>query len=213
MNVLIAEDHPMFRDGLRALLADRAGVTSVRTTATGQDALTAAEEQCPDVAVVDLRMPSGDGVWLTRQLRARFPSVRVLVLTSSADDVAVHDALAAGANGYLLKTADPEEIAEAVTAVAAGASVLSDEVLAMVAAPRRRRAFPQLTDREFAVLEHLAGGDGTDAIAQLLRMSTKTVRNHVSNILVKLGVQDRTAAVVLAHEHGVGFGSTADRQS
>lgn len=210
MNVLIAEDHPMFRDGLRALLADRAGVTSVRTTATGEEALEAAEEQCPDVAVVDLRMPSGDGVWLTRQLRSRFPSVRVLVLTSSADDVAVHDALAAGANGYLLKSADPDEIAEAVTAVAAGASVLSDEVLAMMAAPRRRRAFAQLTDREFAVLEHLAGGNGTDAIAAALRMSTKTVRNHVSNILVKLAVQDRTAAAVLAHEHGVG--STADRR-
>jgi DNA-binding NarL/FixJ family response regulator len=204
VNVLIAEDHPMFREGLRALLVDRAGITSVRTTSTGQDALVAAEEHCPDVAVVDLRMPSGDGVWLTRQLRSRFPTVRVLVLTSSADDLAVHDALAAGANGYLLKSADPEEIAEAVTAVAAGASVLSDEVLAMMAAPRRRRAFPQLTEREFAVLEHLAGGNGTDAIAQRLRMSSKTVRNHVSNILVKLGVGDRTAAVVLAHEHGMG---------
>ena len=203
MNVLIAEDHPMFRDGLRALLAGRSGVSSVRAEANGHDALAAAEQEAPDVAVVDLRMPDGDGVWLTRQLRTRFPSVRVLVLTSAADDQAVRDALAAGANGYLLKSAEPDEIAEAVTAVAAGASVLSDEVLEMLAAPARRRPFPQLTDREFAVLESLARGRGTDDTAELLRMSAKTVRNHISNILVKLGVQDRTAAVVLAHERGL----------
>jgi DNA-binding NarL/FixJ family response regulator len=207
VKVLIAEDHPMFREGLRALLVGREGITAVRAAGTGEEALAAAVDDCPDVAVVDLRMPSGDGVWLIRRLREQLPSVRVLVLTSSADDTAVHDALAAGAKGYLLKSADPEEIAEAVTAVAAGASVLSDEVLAMMATPRPRRALPQLTEREFDVLQSLATGHGTDATADRLRLSAKTVRNHISNILVKLGVEDRTAAVVLAHEHGLGSGA------
>ena len=205
MNVLIAEDHPMFREGLRALLSGREDVTTVRVASTGSEALAAADDECPDVAVVDLRMPSGDGVWLTRQLRDHHPSVRVLVLTSSTEDAAVHDALAAGAKGYLLKSADPSEIAEAVAAVGAGAAVLSDELLVRLADGRRRgRPFPQLTDREFEVLQSLAGGHGTEEIAARLRMSTKTVRNHVSNVLVKLAVRDRTAAVVLAHEHGVG---------
>lgn len=204
MRVLIAEDHPMFRDGLAALLAGHADVDGVDAAASGADALAAADASPPDVAVVDLGLPEGDGTWLTGALLERHPGVRILVLTSADDDRSVREALAAGAHGYLLKSAGPEEIVESVRAVAAGAGVLSDEVLAALAAPARSRPLPELTDREYDVLECLAEGRTTEATAHRLGMSTKTVRNHVSNVLTKLGVQDRTAAVVVAHRHGVG---------
>ena len=132
------------------------------------------------------------------------------MLTSADDDRSITAALAAGAHGYLLKTAAPDEIAEAVTAVASGAAVVSDAVLAGMtrrlsgpAPGATGRPFPQLTDREFAVLEGLAHGRGTDEIARRLGLSAKTVRNHVSNVLMKLGVADRAAAVVAAHAEGV----------
>lgn len=204
MKVLIAEDHPMFREGLAALIGGRPGVTQVRAVASGAEALAAAEADPPDVAVVDLRMPDGDGVWLTAALVERFPTIRVLVLTSADDDRSIAEALAAGAHGYLLKSAGPDEIAGAIAAVAAGAAVLSNDVLAFLSRKGHQRPLPELTDREFEVLEALAVGRTTDSIARHLGMSAKTVRNHVSNVLNKLGVQDRTAAVVVAHRHGVG---------
>lgn len=204
MRVLIAEDHPMFRDGLAALIGGRPGVTHVRAVGSGTEALAAAEAEQPDVAVVDLRMPNGDGAWLIAALVERFPAIRVLVLTSADDDRSISEALVAGAHGYLLKSAGPDEIAEAIAAVAAGAAVVSDDVLAALSRKGHQRPLPELTDREFAVLEALAVGRTTDSIARHLGMSTKTVRNHVSNVLNKLGVQDRTAAVVVAHRHGVG---------
>ncbi len=193
----------MFRDGLAALIAGRPGITHVRAVPTGRDALAAATDDPPDVAVVDLRMPDGDGIWLTAALRERVPGIRVLVLTSADDERSITEAIGAGAHGYLLKSAGPDEIAEAVIAVGAGAAVLSDDVLTVLAR-KRVRPLPELTDREYDVLEAMAGGRATDSIARHLGMSAKTVRNHVSNVLNKLGVEDRTAAVVVAHRHGVG---------
>ncbi len=204
MNVLIAEDHPMFRDGLAALIGGRPGITKVRAVASGSEAIAVAESDPPDVAVVDLRMPGGDGISLISALVERFPTVRILVLTSSDDDRSISEAFAAGAHGYLLKSAGPDEIAEAVVAVATGTAVLSDEVLAVLSRRSHQRPLPELTDREFEVLEALSAGRTTDSIARHLGMSAKTVRNHVSNVLNKLGVQDRTAAVVVAHRHGMG---------
>jgi DNA-binding NarL/FixJ family response regulator len=205
VKVLIAEDHPMFRDGLAALIGGRPGISCVHAVSSGSEAIGVVEADPPDVAVVDLRMPDGDGIWLISSLVERFPKVRILVLTSADDDRSIAEALAAGAHGYLLKSAGPDEIAEAVTAVATGTAVLSDDVLAVLSRRTRQRPLPELTDREFDVLEALAVGRTTDSTARHLGMSVKTVRNHVSNVLNKLGVQDRTAAVVVAHRHGVGI--------
>ncbi|MGY1618141.1 response regulator [Geodermatophilus sp. SYSU D00691] len=207
VRVLLADDHPMFREGLRAMLHGRTPFDVVAVAGTGEEAIAAAERAQPDVAVVDLRMPDGDGVVATSGIRRVSPRTRVLVLTSFDGEREVSDALAAGAHGYVLKSASPEEIADAVTAVASGTSVLSDAVLAEVArrsARPRSRPFPELTDREFDVLEGLARGLATEAIARRLGLSAKTVRNNLSNVLVKLGARDRAAAVVLAHERGVG---------
>ncbi|MGY1602393.1 response regulator [Geodermatophilus sp. SYSU D00815] len=210
VRVLLADDHPMFREGLRAMLQGRPAFDVVAVAGTGTEAVAAAEAAQPDVAVVDLRMPDGDGVAATGGIRRVSPATRVLVLTSFDGEREVADALAAGAHGYVLKSASPEEIADAVTAVASGTSVLSDTVLSAVArrsALPRARPFPELTDREFDVLEGLARGLATEAIARRLGLTAKTVRNNLSNVLVKLGARDRAAAVVLAHRRGVGTGA------
>ncbi len=207
LRVLIADDHPMFREGLRTMLQGRPAFDVVAVVGTGTEAVAAAERTQPDVAVLDLRMPDGDGVAATGAIRRVSPATRVLLLTSFDGEREVADALSAGAHGYLLKSAAPAEIADAVVAVASGASVLSDAVLAQVArrssAPRSR-PFPELTDREFDVLECLALGHDTEATARRLGLSAKTVRNNVSNVLVKLAVRDRAAAVRVALQHGVG---------
>ena len=207
--VLVADDHPMFREGLAAMLESRPGVSVVAVAATGDEAVAAAERERPDVAVLDLRMPGGDGMAATTGIRRVSPATRVLVLTSFDGDREVADALAAGAHGYLLKSAAPGEIADAVAAVASGASVLSDAVLAAVtrrSVQSRRRPFPQLTEREFDVLEALAHGLDTEAIARRLGLTGKTVRNNLSSVMVKLCARDRAAAVVLAHQASVGPG-------
>jgi DNA-binding NarL/FixJ family response regulator len=153
VRALIADDHPLFREGLRALLAGRPAFEVVAVATTGAEAVAEAERTQPDVAVVDLRMPGGDGLSATTRIRQVSPGTRILVLTSFDGDREVADALAAGAHGYLVKSADPEEIAEGVTAVAAGAAVLSDAVLAALArrsSEPRVRPLPELTDRQRA---------------------------------------------------------------
>jgi DNA-binding NarL/FixJ family response regulator len=206
IRVLVADDHPLFREGLRALLSGRTAFEVVAVASTGAEAVAEAEKTQPDVAIVDLRMPGGDGIAATAAIRRVSPGTRILMLTSFDGDREVSHALAAGAHGYLVKSADPEEIADAVTAIATGTAVLSDHVLAGLArrstAPRVR-PLPQLTDREFDVLEALARGLDTEAIALRLGLNTKTVRNNISSILVKLQVRDRTAAVIYAREHGI----------
>ncbi|GAA4407428.1 response regulator transcription factor [Fodinibacter luteus] len=207
IRVLLADDHPLFRDGLRAMLDGRAAFDVVAVAGNGTDAVRLAKEHLPDVAVLDLRMPNGDGVAATTGIHHACPETRILVLSSFDDEHYVAQALAAGANGYILKAAAPDEIADAISAVASGTSVLSDTILADIAlrtAARRGRPFPQLTEREFDVLEAMARGKNSDEIARRLGLSVKTVRNNISNILVKLGVRDRAAAVVVAHQHGVG---------
>lgn len=207
IRVLVADDHPMFREGLRAMLASRAAFDVVAVAATGAESVEEAERTQPDVAVVDLRMPEGDGIAAVRGIRRVSPATRVLILTSFDGDREVGDALAAGAHGYLLKSASPDEIADAVASIAAGSAVVSDSVLADLArrsAAPRLRPLPELTDREFDVLEALARGLDTDAIALRLGLSPKTVRNNVSNVMVKLSARDRAAAVLIAREHGVG---------
>lgn len=211
VRVVLAEDHPMFRDGLRALLDAQPTLSVVAALPGGRAAAAAVEEHDAHIAVLDLSMPDGDGLEATRLIRERSPRTRVLVLTSYDTERQVTSALQAGAHGYVLKSATPEEIVDAVLSVASGSAVLSDAVLATVArraagpaGVRGARMFPELTDRELEVLECIAEGLDNAEIAGRLGLSLKTVRNYVSNVLVKLSVRDRAAAVVEAQRHGMG---------
>ncbi len=211
MRVVIVEDHPVFREGLVALLSARPSLEVVAAVGSRAEGLAAVEQHRPDVVVVDLRLPDGNGAALVRQVREQVPESRLLLLTSSDDQADIVDALQAGGHGYLLKTAPPREVADAVVAVGSGSAVVSDAVLTLLAeratgtpGTRAARPFPALTDREYEVLDRMARGRGTIEVARELGLSEKTVRNNVSNVLVKLGVRDRSAAVVLAHQHGVG---------
>jgi DNA-binding NarL/FixJ family response regulator len=205
LRVLVADDHPMFREGLAAMLEAQTDMTVVACVGTGHEAQEAARTLQPDIAVLDLRMPDGDGVSTSAAIRRTNPSTRILVLTSfdATDDVAA--ALTAGAHGYLTKSSAPDEIAQAVRAVASGTAVLADDVLAglaRTASTSTRRVFPELTDRETSVLTALAAGLSTEAAAHRLGLTPKTIRNHVAAITAKLGVRDRTAAVLEARRRG-----------
>lgn len=206
VRVVIAEDHPIFRSALETLLADHDDIEVVGTVGTGKELVEMVRNASPDVAVVDLRMPGGDGIWATSEIQLTSPATRVLILTSAEDERAISEAFAVGASGYVLKSAEPDAIVEAIIAVAAGIVPLSHSVLASVGRRRVSRGdrFPELTAREFDVLEALADGHDNAAIARRLGLSDKTVRNHVSNILAKMAVPNRTAAVVAAHERGLG---------
>lgn len=207
LTVLVADDHPVFRAALAAMLDGESELSVVATAGTGREAADAADAHRPDVAVLDLRMPDGDGLTATAAVRRRSPCTRVLVLTTFDGPDEVSAALAAGAHGYVLKSADPDEIVHAVRSVGAGTAVLSDSVLAGLARhgdARTARLFPELTEREAQVLTHLAHGMSTDEAARRLGVSDKTVRNHVATLTAKLHVRGRTEAVVLARDRGVG---------
>jgi DNA-binding NarL/FixJ family response regulator len=211
VRVVIADDHPMFRYGLVAALATTPDVTVVGEAATGVELLDVVAETLPDVVLTDLAMPGLDGAAATRTLRARHPTVAVVVLTMHEDDEALFGALRAGAQGYLLKGADRTEIVRAVLAVASGEAVYGAAVARRIVdfftgAQRRYAAqvFPELTDREREVLQLVAAGCGNHQVAQRLALSEKTVRNHVSAIIFKLGVRDRAAAVAKARDAGLG---------
>jgi DNA-binding NarL/FixJ family response regulator len=175
---------------------------------TGRAAVDAAMGAAPDVAVLDISMPDGDGIWVTAQLRAAALPTRVLILTMSDDDESVFAALRAGASGYTVKGAGPDEVVAAVRAVARGEAVFGTGVATRMLQHFSRTAaaapFPQLTEREHEVLGLLARGFDNPAIARRLSVSGKTVRNHVSAVITKLQVPDRTAAVLRARDAGLG---------
>ncbi|MCK2216299.1 response regulator transcription factor [Actinomadura sp. ATCC 31491] len=208
IRVLLADDHPLFVAGLRAVLDAEPGLEVAAVAVTGEDAVRLAAEHRPDVAVLDVSMPGGDGIAVTARLRAAGLPCRVLILTMYDDDENVVAALRAGAHGYALKGSGGEEIVAAVRAVARGEAVFGAGVAARLLAHFARAAavapFPQLTEREHEVLGLVARGLGNAAIGQRLGLSAKTVRNHVSNILAKLHVADRAAAIVRAREAGLG---------
>lgn len=213
IRVLLADDHPVVRHGLAALLSTFVGIEVVGHAGTGAEAVREAVLTSPDVVVMDLRMPEMDGVEATaRILRAR-PGTAVLVLTMFDEDLLVGEALRAGALGYLLKGAEQNEIERAVRTVAAGGAVMSAEVagrvLGRIAPPEP--ALPPLTGRERQVLDLLASGAPNGAIADRLGLAPKTVANHLSALLLKLGVATRGEAIVLARDAGLGAGRGGGR--
>jgi DNA-binding NarL/FixJ family response regulator len=208
IKLILADDHPVFVSGLRAVFGAEDDITVMSVATTGREAVRAATEGEPDVAVLDLNMPEGDGLWVCRQLRAAGLSTRVLILTMYDDDENVLAALRAGAYGYTLKGSAPEEIVAAVRAVARGEALFGSGIAAQMLRHFSRTAatspFPQLTEREHEVLGLLAEGRDNAAVAHRLGVSSKTVRNHVSNIIAKLHVADRSGAIIRARDAGMG---------
>jgi DNA-binding NarL/FixJ family response regulator len=209
VRVVLADDHPVVRDGLAALLSSVAGIEVVATAATGREAVRAAVTQAPDVLVLDVQMPDLNGVEAAAQIARAAPAVAVLMLTMFDDDDSVFAAMRAGAAGYLLKGAGQDEIVGAIRAVAAGQVIfgpgVARQMLRQLAGPGRpAEPFPGLTTRERQVLELLAAGLSTTAVGARLGLATKTVHNHASAIFAKLGVSGRAEAVQRARRAGLG---------
>ena len=215
IRVLIADDHPLFRDGLSALLTDGPDTELAGVATSGFEAVDLAIATQPDVIVMDLHMPGLNGIEATRRIVADSPHIAVLVLTMFDDDDSIFSALRAGARGYLLKGADQEQIRTAIRAAANGEIIFGTQLAARMlayftaSATAPPQVFPQLTDREREVLDLVAQGRANAAIAARLGLSQKTVRNHVSNILTKLQVADRAQAIVQARDAGLGRQSRA----
>ena len=200
IRLLIADDHPVVRDGLRGMLAGQPDLEVVGEAATGAEALALVPRVRPDVALVDLRMPELDGVATIRALRERHPQVRVLVLTTFDTETDVVSAIEAGATGYLLKDAPRAELFRAIRAAARGEAVLAPAVATRLVGQLREPAAPALTARELQTLELVARGATNREIAARLHVSEATVKTHLVHAFGKLGVSDRTAAVTVALE-------------
>lgn len=214
IRIVVADDHPVVRGGLVALLRSIPGLDVVGEATDGASAVEAAAEFGPDVILMDVRMPGMDGIEATRQIRDRTPKSRVLMLTMHDDDATVFTAMKAGARGYLLKEAEPDHIVRAVRGVVAGEAIFGPGVAARMLRyfsepPTAITSavddpFPELTDRERDILDLLAEGRRNADIASELYLSPKTVSNHLTSIFAKLQVAGRGEAIVRAREHGLG---------
>ncbi len=210
LRLVIADDHPVFRKGLRAMLESVPEFEVVGQATTGEEAIQQATTLQPDVILMDLQMPGGSGIAATREIVQDSPRARVLVVTLFEDDDSVFMALRAGARGYVLKDTDEEEMIHAIRAVARGEAIFSPavatRVLAFFANPRPampKEAFPSLTEREREILQLIAQGHSNTVIARELALSSKTVSNYVSNIFSKLQVADRAQAILRARDAGL----------
>ena len=211
IRVLIADDHPVFRYGMSALLGSVADAEVVGEATTGEEAVALAETIRPDVILMDIKMPGINGIEATRRIVQAYPGIGILALTMLEDDDAVFAAMRAGARGYLVKGADQGEVLRAIRAVASGEAIFGQAIarrmMHFFAAPPEgalRKAFPDLTEREREILLLMAEGRSNSQIAQRLLLSEKTVRNHISNIFGKLQVTNRAEAIVRAREAGLG---------
>jgi DNA-binding NarL/FixJ family response regulator len=210
VRVLVVDDHPLFRQGVAALVRDAPGLELAAEAVDGEEALRLAAELRPDVVVMDVSMPGLGGVEATRQLVRDHPDVAVLMLTMVDDDDAVFAAMRAGARGYVLKGAEPDQIRRAVQTVAGGEAVFGGAIARRLmeyfsgAGPQPLEPFSELTPREREILELVSAGASNAIIAARLQLSEKTVRNNVSNIFTKLRVTDRAAAVARARDAGIG---------
>jgi len=213
LRVLIADDHPIFRNGMRALLATVPDIEVVGEATSGDEAIAGAVALQPDVVLMDLQMPGVGGVEATRHILYASPHIRVLVVTMFEDDHSVFTAMRAGARGYIVKGATPDEMLRAIRAVGSGEAIFSaaiaQRLIEFFAAPRPidpvpLLMFPELSAREREILDLVAQGANNAEIAARLVLSPKTVRNHVSNIFSKLQVADRAHAIIRAREAGMG---------
>jgi DNA-binding NarL/FixJ family response regulator len=217
IRIVLADDHPVYRDGLRALIDRSPDLELVGEAATGLEVVAMAASGAPDVILMDIAMPGITGIEATRQILQAQPDTRILVLTMSEDDDSLFAAMRAGARGYLPKDADSQDLVRAIRAVAVGDVIFGESMATRLQsffrADRGRPAtdpFPELTDREDEVLELIARGRSNTEIARRLEISDKTVRNHVANIFNKLHVADRSQAIVRAREAGLGRDNTTD---
>jgi DNA-binding NarL/FixJ family response regulator len=211
IKVVVVDDHPVFRLGMTALLGSLSGVTVDGEAGDAAAAHELIANTMPDVVLMDLHLGDDSGIEATRAIAKRHPDIAVLVITMQEDDESIVAAIRAGARGYLLKGASPEEVERAIRAVANGEVILGPRVaaraMAAVTAGRTaaRLPFPELTDREREVLDLVARGYDNTTISRRLVLSPKTVRNHVTNVLGKIGAADRSAAIVAARESGLGL--------
>ncbi len=214
LRVLVVDDHPLFRIGVGTLLAAEPGIEVVGEAASGTDAIASATALRPDVVVMDLHLPDLSGIQATRQIVAANPGTGVLMLTMADESESVFAAMRAGARGYLLKDAEPDEIIRAVQAVARREAIFGPDIANRVLAffnqpPASEPVFPELTGREREVLALIAAGHSNSLIASTLCLSPKTVRNHISNVFAKLHVADRAEAIVRARDAGLGRSVTS----
>jgi len=202
VRVFLLDDHDVVRRGLRDMLESE-GMDVVGEAATAEEGLSRIPPTRPEVAVLDVRLPDGDGVAVCREIRSRHPEIKCLMLTSFADDEALFQAIMAGASGYLLKQLKGSDIVDAVRRVAAGQSLLDPAVTSRVLErlrqpPEEDEAIARLTDQERRILELIAEGLTNRQIAERIHLAEKTVKNYVSNVLSKLGMERRTQAAVYA---------------
>jgi DNA-binding NarL/FixJ family response regulator len=217
IRVAIADDHPLYRDGLRTMVQSLPGMDLVGEATNGREAAELVIATRPDVLLLDLEMPGGSGLDALRAIREAGSTTAVLIVTMHEDDPSLVAAMAAGARGYLSKSAGRNELGHAIATCAAGGVVFGREISGRLAhllnrpADAAARAFPTLTPRERDVLDRIARGESNEAIARVLNLSSKTVRNQVSVILNKLAVPDRGAAIVIARDAGLGGEGSTDR--
>jgi DNA-binding NarL/FixJ family response regulator len=214
IRVLIADDDPRFREGLRALLTSASGMELTGEATTGQEAIQMAQSLQPDVIIMDLNMPEVNGIQATRQIVQMSPHIGVLILTVFVDDHSIFASMRAGARGYLVKGASRAEVLRAIQTVESRGVIFSPavamqvmkyfEVMHTSQSMTQPRLFPELSDREREILTLIAEGLANPDIAAQLVISPKTVRNHVSNIFAKLQVADRAEAILRARQEGLG---------
>ncbi|MCF3943217.1 response regulator [Oceanobacillus alkalisoli] len=207
ITVLFADDHEMVRIGVASYLSAQPDIEVVAEADDGEPAVKLALELKPDIILMDLVMKRMDGIEATKQILAEWPEAKIIIVTSFLDDEKVYPALEAGAKSYLLKTSKADKIADAIRSTHAGQSILEPEVtgklMNKMRSPQEEALHEQLTEREREVLLLLAAGKTNQEIAEELFIATKTVKVHVSNILAKLEVQDRTQAVIYAFQHNL----------
>ena len=209
IRVLVADDHPVFRYGMRAILGAEPDTEIVGEATDGAEAVTLAAELRPDVILMDINMPGSNGIEATRRITEANPDTGILMLTMFEDDDSVFSAIRAGASGYVLKGADGAETLRAIRAVAGGEAIFGPTVARRLTrhftqSEPTSQPFPELTERERNILALIARGYTNTAVADCLYLSPKTVRNYVSSIFAKLGVHDRTQVIIRAREAGLG---------